>query len=141
MARIREQVDHFLEQRLRERSIEGVLPAHGAVLVQLFGAQAPVPVRELVRLSRRAKSTVSGMLTVLVRGGWVRRLPDARDARAQRVELTEQGRGLRGDFEAISRELQELVFADFTDRERELLATLLERVERNVQRHRDEMEE
>jgi DNA-binding MarR family transcriptional regulator len=109
-----------------------VVPAHGAVFACLFQAGEPVPIKEVVVHVGRVKSTVTGVLKHLERGGYLTRETSGADRRVQLVSLTDKGWALREDFEAISEILQHRLYAEMPETERRKLVALLGRLERNL---------
>jgi len=132
IARIREQANLLIEAELRQRSITGIVPAHGSVLAFLFQQSEPVPIRMIVEQVRRAKSTVTVMINTLERHGYVRKLPCESDNRVTYVELTPKGRRFRKDFDEISQSLLERVYGDMSAKDRERLVRQLEQIEQNI---------
>lgn len=132
IARIRESANLLIEKELRERSIEGIVPAHGPVLLFLFQQSKPVPIKAVVENARRVKSTVTVMINTLRRYGYVRKLPCEVDNRVTYVELTQKGRKLRKDFFDISRILITKLYGDMSDKDRERLVRQLEQIEQNL---------
>lgn len=132
IARIRESANLLIEKELREHSIEGIVPAHGPVLLFLFQRSKPVPIKVVVENARRAKSTVTVMINTLQRYGYVRKLPCEADNRVTYVELTQKGRKLRKDFFDISRILITKLYGDMSDKDRERLVRQLEQIEQNL---------
>ncbi len=132
IARIREQANLHIEEELRKRSIEGIVPAHGAVLVFLFRQSEPIAIREIVAHVGRVKSTVTGMLNTLEANGYVLRLPCEEDSRITLIELTDKGRELQVPFDAISAKLLERVYGSIPQRKRERVVRLLEKIEENL---------
>ena len=132
IARIREQTHSLVERELEARGIEGIVPAHGSVLAFLFGQAEPVPIKAVVGKVRRVKSTVTGILNTLERHGYVRRFRSIEDQRVVCVALTEKGRALQHNFEAISATLLAKVYDDMPPTDRERLAELLTKIERNL---------
>ena len=134
IARIREQANLLIERELRERSITGIVPAHGSVLAFLFQQSEPVPIKMIVEEVRRAKSTVTVMVNTLERHGYVRKLPSEFDNRVTCVELTPKGRRFRKDFDDISKVLLERLYGDMNVKDRERLVRQLEQIEQNLRK-------
>jgi DNA-binding MarR family transcriptional regulator len=133
IARIREGTHLLIEQELRARGVVGIVPAHGDVLAFLFRQTEPVPIKTVVEHVGRVKSTVSGMLNTLENYGYVRRFRSTSDQRVVYVALTDKGRGLRGDFDAISKKLLACFYGTMPQKQRKALVDLLATVERNLQ--------
>jgi DNA-binding MarR family transcriptional regulator len=132
IARIREQANLLIEAELRQRSITGIVPAHGSVLAFLFQQSRPVPIKMVVEQVRRAKSTVTVMINTLEKHGYVRKLPCETDNRIMYVELTPKGRRFRRDFDEISRALLNKLYGDMSEKDRERLVKELEKIESNL---------
>ena len=132
IARIRERANLLIETELRQRSIEGIVPAHGAVLAFLFRQSKPVPLKAVAENVRRVKSTVTVMINTLEKHGYVRKLPCESDNRMTYVELTPRGRRFRKDFEEISRVLLNKVYGGMSEKDRDRLVKQLENIEGNL---------
>lgn len=132
IARIRESANALIEAELRKRSIKGIVPAHGPVLLFLFQQNKPVPIKAVVENVRRVKSTVTVMINTLERHGYLRKLPCRTDNRMTLVELTPTGRKLRKDFDQISKELLDKLYGDMKKKDRQLLVSRLDIIENNI---------
>ncbi len=132
IARIRELANALIEQELRKRSIDGIVPAHGPVLVFLFKQKKPVPIKSVVEKVGRVKSTVTVMINTLERHGYLRRLPCQTDNRITMIELTQKGRKLRKDFDEISKILRNKLYGNMNMKDREYLVNLLDIIEKNM---------
>ena len=132
IARIREQANLLIEAELRRRSVEGIVPAHGAVLAFLFQQSKPVPIKAVVENVRRVKSTVTVMINTLEKHGYIRKSPSESDNRVTYVELTPKGRRFRKDFDEISRVLVNRIYGDMSEKDRERLVKQLENIESNL---------
>ena len=132
MARIREQANLLIQNQLRERSIIGIVPAHGTVLSFLFKQTKPVPIKAVVENVRRVKSTVRAMINKLERYGYVRKTPSGTDNRVTYVELTQKARRLRKDFDEISMILLKHLYGNMSKNDRERLVSQLEQIEQNL---------
>ncbi len=133
IARIREQANLLIEQELRNVQIEGILPAHGAILYFLFQQNQPVAMKEIVENVGRVKSTVTGMVSTLEHYGYVRKFQSPEDGRVILVELTEKGKALEEPVGAISGRLLEKVYGTMPAADREILARLLMQIRGNLE--------
>ena len=132
IARIRESANALIETELRKRSIKGIVPAHGAVLMFLFHQNKPVPIKAVVEKVGRVKSTVTVMINTLERHGYLRKLSCETDNRVTLVELTPAGRKLRKDFDQISKVLLDKVYGSMKKKDRELLVSRLDVIKNNM---------
>jgi len=132
IARIRESANALIKTELRKRSIKGIIPAHGPVLMFLLQQKKPVPIKEVVENVRRVKSTVTVMINTLERHGYLWKLPCRTDNRMTLVELTPTGRKLRKDFDQISKALLDKLYGDMNKKDRKLLVSMLDAIETNI---------
>lgn len=89
--------------------------------------------RDLERALRLKASTVNGIVGRLEEKGYISRRASPCDRRIRLVSLTETGRCKVGDFRAALEETERRFTAGLTDREQELLRTLLERMIANLE--------
>ena len=132
IARIRESANALITAELRKRSIKGIVPAHGPVLVFLFKQKKPVPIKSVVDKVGRVKSTVTVMINTLERHGYLRKLPCQMDNRVTLVELTPAGRKIRKDFDQISKILFDKLYGNMNIKDRQLLVSRLDVIETNI---------
>ncbi|QEM67570.1 MarR family transcriptional regulator [Geobacter sp. FeAm09] len=134
IARIREAANGLIERELQARGLTGIVPAHGLVFAFLFRQQGPVPIKDLVRQSGRVKSTVTGMVNTLEKHGYLYKRECSEDARSTLIGLTEKGRAIRRDFEAISVVLEQQVYGDMGTDDRRHVMELLSAIDKNLKR-------
>ncbi len=115
-----------LLESLRELGVRGIDPGHGDLLGELLRAGGEgVGIGELAKSTDRTKSTVSTLVSGLVRHGYVCKEPGGGDRRAVRVRLTEKGKALLPVFERISRRMDEELEAMFDGPELDRLESML----------------
>lgn len=133
ISRIREQANLLIEQELRNCDIEGILPAHGSILIYLFSQDKAVPMKQIVEKVGRVKSTVTGMIKTLEQYGYVEKFQSAEDGRIMLVQLTDKGRTLKSPMKDISTSLIKKVYGDMPESNRETLTALLQQVRSNLE--------
>jgi DNA-binding MarR family transcriptional regulator len=97
-----------LVEALGERGFPEVRASYGSVLLPLFEEDG-LRMGSLARRGRLAKQTLTTMVRQMERDGLVRREPDAEDARAWRVFLTERALRLQPAAEAALADLEDRV--------------------------------
>ncbi|MFC1780873.1 MarR family winged helix-turn-helix transcriptional regulator [Planctomycetota bacterium] len=132
IARIRESANELIISELQKRSIKGIVPAHGPVLMYLFELKKPVPIKSVVDKIGRVKSTVTVMIQTLESHGYLRKLPCETDNRITLIELTQKGHKLRKDFNEISKNLQDKVYGNMNMKDRQYLVIQLDIIEKNI---------
>ncbi len=71
---------------------EGQYPAPGVRLLSFIDEFGPSRVTRLAAIDQCSQPTMTGTVNALAEKGYVVRVPDPADARAQLVELTDEGR-------------------------------------------------
>jgi DNA-binding MarR family transcriptional regulator len=110
---------------LDERGFPGMRAGHAAVFLHVDRRSGT----RLTELARRARMTKQGMMLVvddLEERGYVRRVPDAEDARAKVVRLTARGRRCAAEARRAVQAIETRVRRQLGDRAYELLRESLE---------------
>ncbi|MDT0317727.1 MarR family winged helix-turn-helix transcriptional regulator [Streptomyces millisiae] len=111
--------------------------AGAALLRQLAERESMRPGELAARLSVEA-SHVTRQVQHLERSGFVTRVPDPDDRRAQRVQLTEAGRAAVRRVRAVSCQGMQAALADWSPEDLHRLATLFRRMVDDFVSHGDE---
>jgi len=111
-------------RRLRQQNLGGLTPSQRSVLVTLEG-EGPLQMGTLASVEAVAASSITGIVGRLEERGLVRRSPDPGDARAVRVEATEEAKQL---LAALRSERDAFILhrlAGYTDEELAVIETAL----------------
>jgi DNA-binding MarR family transcriptional regulator len=87
---------------------------------------------ELAERLRNTPATITKMLQRMEKTGFILRKPDADDQRVSRVYLTEAGRAIQSEVQAIWQKMEAETFAGFTPEEGVLLRQFLLRLRQNL---------
>ncbi|MCE5246151.1 MarR family transcriptional regulator [bacterium] len=117
---------------LRERGIV-IDPAHGRVLFVLWD-QGPTTIAELAKRVSLGKSTLTHTIDRLEAAGQIVRVRGAEDRRKVTVQLTPGNRRLRALYGAVSREMTDLFYGGFSEKEADRFDAHLRRVLANLER-------
>jgi DNA-binding MarR family transcriptional regulator len=108
LAKAAQRWNELLAERFAAAGYAEVRPSYGSLLVPLFEEDG-LRMSELARRARLSKQTMTTMVRLLEREGFVRRRPDPTDGRALLVELTAKARAFRPVAEHALSELDALV--------------------------------
>ena len=123
---------HLAQRRISEgvaAALEGTGLHPG--LLAVLGAlddRGPMNQRRLTEITRVEKSSMVIFVDMLEAEGWVRRVRDPADRRAQIVELTEEGLAKFRLLGPKMQEVQDRFLAPLSPEEREALVALLKKV-------------
>jgi MarR family transcriptional regulator, organic hydroperoxide resistance regulator len=87
---------------------------------------------ELAEHLQNTPATITKMIQRMEKAGFVQRRPDASDQRVSRVYLTEMGRSIQSQVQAVWDTMEAETFAGITDAERPLLRAFLQRICQNL---------
>lgn len=126
ISEIREQANKILITELEKKGIYGIVPSHGDLLLYLYKNKSATKT-ELAQNIRKGKSTITKLLTKLIKLAYVETKANEEDKRSDLVYLTEKGRELIPSIFEISEKYFELAYIDFTESEREMFLKLLKK--------------
>lgn len=132
VSRIRQISGRTLERILAERGVDAFNGAQGRILYVLW-QQDGVPMSRLSRETGLAMTSLTSMVDRMEEAGLVTRGRDAADRRKVLVLLTERARDLKGAFDDVSNEMNELFYRGFSEREADELDGYLRRVLANLE--------
>lgn len=89
---------------------------------------------ELIARMKITPATMTKMLQRMEKAGFIYRKPDPADQRVSRVYLTDAGRAIQQEVEAVWLRMSEETFANFTPEESALLGQFLLRMRDNLVR-------
>lgn len=116
IGKIKQIQGRVFEKMLAEHGISQFNGAQGRILFVLWGRDG-IPIRDLAEETGLARTTLTGMLDRLEASGHVVREADPEDRRSIRIRLTDQARGLREQYNAVSAEMGEVFYRGFRDEE------------------------
>ena len=130
IGRIRTELHANIERELVASGFE--LGFTQFVALKKLGTDGPMTAGELARLLHHNPGALTRLLDKLEDENYLRRVPDAQDRRALRIELTPSGRALWKRINACGERVARRALERSTGRERAQLQTLLERVLDNL---------
>jgi len=110
----------------------GISSSHYWILKLLWKEEGRTQKQLVSNLSVKPAS-LTGMIDNMVEKGWLKRIPDANDARANRIFLTEKGRELEKLAADIIEECEDTVCKGLTTEEIEVFRPLLMKVLKNLE--------
>ena len=128
---VRDKANKIILQKLKERGIHDIAPAHGAILVALF-RNDELPMGRIAKIIDRDKSTVTTLVNKLIKSGYIEKRKDNSDSRISLIRLTNKGKSMESDFFDISKELITMIYSDFSESEKGTLMKLVARVKNNL---------
>ncbi len=131
ISEIREKSNKLIIEELKKNNIHGLVPSHGAILVQLYKKDS-LCMKDIAQLIGKDKSTVTALVNKLVKLGYVEKVKDVEDSRVTHLKLTEQGWGTEKTFFSISEDLMNRLYKGFDEDEKSLLMDGLKNLSNNL---------
>lgn len=115
IAKIHQLSGRIFTKKLKEHNI-AINPAQGRILFPLW-RKGRITINELVKETSLGKSTLTTMLDRLERTGYLKRVHSEVDRRKVLIELTEKNFHLKNEYNSVSTEMNELFYAEFSEKE------------------------
>ncbi len=132
IANIHNSANKLIIEELKNYNLEGLAPSHGDILIVLYNNEEGVPMNKITASINKDKSTVTALINKLVKMELIEKFKHETDSRSTMVKLTQKGLETKPIIiEKISKRLLDKTYAGFSDDEKELLCSLLERVKTN----------
>ena len=119
------------EKILARENISEFNGAQGKILYVLW-QRDNISIIELSKLVGLANTTLTSMLDRMEEAELIRKLPDPDDRRKNLIALTDKAKSLRGKYDQVSQEMNEVYYKDFTEEEIIEFERYLQRVLKNV---------
>lgn len=130
ISKIREKVNRFIVSEMSKHGVEDIVTSHGDIIYALFEKQS-LTMAEIAEKIGRDKSTVTALVDKLVRLGYIKKEKSIEDTRVVNVTLTLKGNELKPVFEAISKEVLEVFYLNISEKEKEELIRILNKIYNN----------
>lgn len=135
VSRVTLAVTQALKLDLQQQGLDQIKPAYFGVLMALWRTD-DLRTAELGKLAGLEPSSMTGLLDRMERDGLVLRQTDPQDRRAQRIRLTELGRGVRDPVLATRDRVMRSVFEGIDrqalEQSKEVLRSVLCNVQKGV---------
>lgn len=131
ISRTKRKMITFIEQKLKEQSLEDIAPSYGNILTVLFNNNGKLNMKEISKLIGKDKSTVTALVNKLIKLGYVKKEKSLLDKRVTYILITEQGQNIEEKYRLISKELYERAYNNFSEEEKETLLNLLKKLNHN----------
>ena len=119
LKRVNHIVERGIHTSLAAAGFDEITNMHGWILGFLYHAQRP---------------TVTNILQLMEKKGYLTRTTDEHDARLKRLELTELGKKVHLDTIAVIDSAHDTMEAGITDEERRICFEVLEKICKNVEK-------
>ena len=127
ISKIYEKGNRFIINELKNSGAEGLVPSHGDILVCLY-KNSKMTMKDIANCIHRTKPTVTVLVDKLEKLGYLKREASDKDSRFTNIVLTQKGEDFQTTFEKISKDLNEMLYKNLSNKEVEILEELLRKV-------------
>ena len=127
IAKIHEKGNKFIIDQLNQNGINDLVPSHGDILAMLYKYDK-LTMKQLAEKIHRTKPTVTVLIKKLERLGFIKREKSYNDNRITYIVLTDKSIEIKPIFEKISKELNQMLYKDFSVEEAKLLDNLIKKM-------------
>ena len=129
ISKIHEKGNRFIIEELKNNGAEGLVPSHGDILVCLY-KNSKMTMKDIANCIHRTKPTVTVLVDKLEKLGYLKREASDEDSRSTNIVLTQKGEDFQTTFEKISKNLNEMLYKNLSNKEVEILEELLRKVQK-----------
>lgn len=126
ISQIKQLQDRIFERMLNENGIE-ISGGQGRILFVLW-KKDHLTISEISEQTSLAKNTVSVVVDGMVRKGIVERETNPSNRRQTIISLTDYAQSMREQYEAVSRQMNQLFYQGFSEREQKEFESFLARI-------------
>lgn len=130
ISQIHSAVQDYLTEELASKGFENFSSSHGNILFQL-NINKKMKMSELSQKINRDKSTTTVLVRKLIKMGLIKEENDENDKRNKYISLTQKGMEYNTVTSGLSKDLITKFYNNFTEEEKNLFCTLLEKIQTN----------
>ncbi len=120
----------YLNDELKRIGCEKVAPSHGEILYNLI-VNGEMTMTELSNAITKDRSTVTALVSKLIKRGMVEYIPNPDDMRSKKVGLTDKGLDIETNLVNISSNMNEILWKNISDDEKEIFIKVLLKIKSN----------
>ncbi|WP_297523240.1 MarR family transcriptional regulator [uncultured Clostridium sp.] len=132
MSKTRKKMLKFIQKELVENNLEEIDPSYGNILTALYESDEALTMNQIAKRTSKDKSTITVLVNKLYKLGYIEKVKSTKDNRVTYIVLTKKAQDIKDKYIKICRNLNQTVYADFSDDEKEVFLTLLKRMNDNL---------
>ena len=127
ISKIHEKGNHFIIEELKKYEANGLVPSHGDILVCLYN-QDKMTMKDIADKIHKTRPTVTVLVNKLEKLGYLKREISQDDNRYTYIALTKKGQDFKPIFEKISKDLNNMLYKNLSEKESDILENLLQKI-------------
>jgi DNA-binding MarR family transcriptional regulator len=135
ISKIKDYSDKFLDIEMQKHGLLGLSTSHASVLFALY-KHGPQTMNVVADLIGKDKATLTSLVKKLEEKKLIKRIKNPSDSRSFLLDLTEDSLQKQEMMRTISRKLKDLIYKDFTRKDKVAITRLLNRSFENMKKYK-----
>ena len=123
-------ISAYLQKELKNLGLTGIAPSHGEILFNLT-TNGEMTMTELSNAITKDRSTVTALVSKLIKKGMVEYIENPGDMRSKKVRLTDKGKHVKAQFINISSNMHKKLWNNISKEEKDIFIKVLLKIKNN----------
>ena len=133
ISQVKQLSDRTFERILKAKGVDEFNGAQGRILYILWNNNN-ISIKQISKFTKLAKTTLTGMLERMEMQGLIKRTVSQEDKREIIVSLTDKAKTLQTDFLDVTRQMEEIFYKNFTEKQIENFENTLKKIIENLEK-------
>lgn len=133
ISQVKQLSDRTFEKILKTKGIDEFNGAQGRILYILWNNNN-LSIKQISKFTKLAKTTLTAMLERMEMQGLIKRTVSQEDKREIIVSLTDKAKTLQTDFLDVTRQMEEIFYKNFTEKQIENFENTLKKIIENLEK-------
>lgn len=133
ISQVKQLSDRTFERILKAKGVDEFNGAQGRILYILWNNNN-ISIKQISKFTKLAKTTLTAMLERMEMQGLIKRTVSQEDKREIIVSLTNKAKTLQTDFLDVTRQMEEIFYKNFTEKQIENFENTLKKIIENLEK-------
>ncbi len=133
ISQVKQLSDRTFERILKAKGVDEFNGAQGRILYILWNNNN-ISIKQISKLTKLAKTTLTAMLERMELQGLIKRTASKEDKRETIVSLTDKAKALQEDYLDVTKQMEEVFYKNFTDKQIENFENTLKKIIENLEK-------
>ena len=133
ISQVKQLSDRTFERVLKAKGVDEFNGAQGRILYILWNNNN-ISIKQISKFTKLAKTTLTAMLERMEMQGLIKRTVSQEDKREIIVSLTDKAKTLQTDFLDVTRQMEEIFYKNFTEKQIENFENTLKKIIENLEK-------
>lgn len=133
ISQVKQLSDRTFEKILKAKGVDEFNGAQGRILYILWNNNN-ISIKQISKFTKLAKTTLTAMLERMEMQGLIKRTVSQEDKREIIVSLTDKAKTLQTDFLDVTRQMEEIFYKNFTEKQIENFENTLKKIIENLEK-------